>query len=160
MGSQNSPAGAIDVIAVRRPDGSISCSPFHVKLAKASKKGEKKIVNLKVNGQVVDLSMKVGPAGEAFFVERTREYSRRESAICQETSHMTNVDVGDPMSPREYTEDTCSPLPPDVPQRLVSNRSSREKLVSDRSAHTIASTRLVLVQVNPLSFLCSLQWCR
>ncbi len=79
LGSPNvQQAGAIDVIAVRRADGSISCSPFHVKLGKIPKKGEKKIVTLKVNGKDVSLSMKLGPAGEAFFVERTRERTHEE----------------------------------------------------------------------------------
>lgn len=78
LGAQNIQAGAIDVIAVRHSDGSITCSPFHVKLGKIPKKGEKKIVTLKVNGQDVSLSMKLGPAGEAFFVERTRERTQEE----------------------------------------------------------------------------------
>ena len=79
-GSTNTQAGAIDIIAVRRSDGSLSCSPFHVKLGKIPKKGEKKIVSLKVNGRDVPLSMKLGPAGEAFFVERTREINLKGAA--------------------------------------------------------------------------------
>jgi phosphatidate phosphatase PAH1 len=78
MGSPHSPAGAIDVIAIRNPDGTLACSPFHVQLGKPAKKGEKKVVKLRVNGKSVDLSMKLGPAGEAFFVERSREYIRKE----------------------------------------------------------------------------------
>lgn len=56
--------GAIDVIAIRKHDGSMSCSPFHVKLGKVSKKGERRVVTLKVNGKEVSLLMKLGPAGE------------------------------------------------------------------------------------------------
>lgn len=52
LGSPNAQGGAIDVIAVRKPDGSLSCSPFHVKLGKAGKPGEKRVVKLTVNGQV------------------------------------------------------------------------------------------------------------
>ena len=75
----NSPhsTGAIDVIAVRRMDGSVCCSPFHVKLGKVSKKGERRIVTLKVNSKDVSLSMKLGPAGEAFFVEKARDYDAK-----------------------------------------------------------------------------------
>lgn len=76
LGSQALPAGAIDVVAVRHEDGSLLCSPFHIKLGKAAKKGEKKIVKLRVNGKEVDVFMKLGPAGEAFFVERTKELRR------------------------------------------------------------------------------------
>jgi len=76
LGSPNAQAGAIDVIAIRKEDESLSCSPFHVKLGKSSKKGEKGIVKVKVNKQDVELSMKLGPAGEAFFVERSRDFRR------------------------------------------------------------------------------------
>ena len=65
---------------MRRADGSISCGPFHVKFDKIStnsksapKERTGKIVKLKVNAQDANISMKLGRAGEAFFVERTRE---------------------------------------------------------------------------------------
>lgn len=71
-------SGAIDVVAIKKNDGSISCSPFHVKLNKGSKHGDRKVVKLRVNGVEAKLSMKLGPAGEAFFVERTRERVQKE----------------------------------------------------------------------------------
>jgi len=84
--------GAIDVIAIRRTDGSgsvVSCSPFHVKLGKASKKGERRLVTLRVNSEDVSLSMKLGPAGEAFFVEKARDYVNPSSASqCSSPQHM------------------------------------------------------------------------
>lgn len=84
--------GAIDAIAIRRADGSLCCSPFHVKLGKASKKGERRLVTLRVNSKDVSLSMKLGPAGEAFFVEKARDYiySQRmdssSSSLCSSSS--------------------------------------------------------------------------
>ena len=72
--SSSAGSGAIDVVAIRDTTGNISCSPFHVKLNRARKRGDpNRIVNLAVNGKDVSLSMKLGAAGEAFFVERTRE---------------------------------------------------------------------------------------
>ena len=72
--SQTAGSGAIDVVAIRDTTGNISCSPFHVKLNRARRRGDpNRIVNLAVNGKDVSLSMKLGAAGEAFFVERTRE---------------------------------------------------------------------------------------
>lgn len=111
LGSPSSQAGAIDVVAVRKPDGTISCSPFHVKLGRTSKKGEKKIVNLKVNGKSVDLSMKLGPAGEAFFVERTREFTRQETNSLPCSPYPCGVDVLHPISSKEELN---APFP--VPQ--------------------------------------------
>ena len=72
--SSSAGSGAIDVVAIRDASGNISCSPFHVKLNRAGKRGDpNRIVNLAVNRKDVSLSMKLGAAGEAFFVERTRE---------------------------------------------------------------------------------------
>lgn len=73
------PSGAIDVIAIRQLDGSLTCSPFHVKLGRTCKKGEKKLVKLRVNGKDVDVCMRLGPAGEAFFLKRTREIEYKDS---------------------------------------------------------------------------------
>lgn len=70
------PSGAIDVIAVRQPDGSLICSPFHVKLGRSCKKGEKKLVKLRVNGKEVDVCMRLGPAGEAFFLKKVHDIEK------------------------------------------------------------------------------------
>lgn len=114
-GSTNTQAGAIDIIAIRRSDGSLSCSPFHVKLGKIPKKGEKKLVSLKVNGKDVPLSMKLGPAGEAFFVERTREVNMRNSSwVSPPTS---------PNGPLSY-HDISTSFPLTSPLNLVVEGSS------------------------------------
>lgn len=93
LGSPNTQSGAIDVIAIRQQDGSLSCSPFHVKLNKASKKGDKRIVGLKVNGRDVGLSMKLGPAGEAFFVERSRDFRKEPSTSFPNSPRSADGDV-------------------------------------------------------------------
>jgi phosphatidate phosphatase LPIN len=66
-------SGAIDIIAIQRNDGTITCSPFHIKLGKGCKKGEKKLVKIKVNGnELKNVSMRLGSVGEAFFVEKIK----------------------------------------------------------------------------------------
>ncbi len=67
-------SGAIDVIVVEQEDGTLSCSPFHVRFGKFSllRPYEKK-VEFKVNGAKQDYSMKLGEGGEAFFVFETTE---------------------------------------------------------------------------------------
>jgi phosphatidate phosphatase PAH1 len=57
------PTGAIDVVAIKRSDGGIVCSPFHVRMNKAKKKGEKRLVKIRVNGKDVNVNMKLGYAG-------------------------------------------------------------------------------------------------
>ncbi|KAG9287017.1 hypothetical protein G9A89_022981 [Geosiphon pyriformis] len=62
-------SGAIDVIVIERPDGELACSPFHVRFGKLSVlRPQEKKVEITVNGQLIDFPMKVGEAGEAFFI--------------------------------------------------------------------------------------------
>jgi phosphatidate phosphatase LPIN len=66
-------SGAIDVIVVEQTDGSLHCSPFHVRFGKMHLlRPQEKQVEIKVNDVVVDFAMKVGEAGEAFFVVETK----------------------------------------------------------------------------------------
>ncbi|KAL1661727.1 nuclear elongation and deformation protein 1 [Schizophyllum commune] len=68
--------GAIDVIVIQRPtdngDTELVCSPFHVRFGKwqVLRPGEKK-VTVAVNGHAIPYNMKIGDAGEAFFVFET-----------------------------------------------------------------------------------------
>lgn len=68
--------GAIDVIVVRVPDENggleLFCSPFHVRFGKwqVLRPGDKK-VSVAVNGHPIPFDMKIGEAGEAFFVFET-----------------------------------------------------------------------------------------
>lgn len=65
-------SGAIDVIVVEQEDGSLACSPFHVRFGKFSllRPSEKK-VEFRVNNAKQDYAMKLGDGGEAFFVFET-----------------------------------------------------------------------------------------
>ncbi|KAF9289246.1 hypothetical protein BGZ68_009731 [Mortierella alpina] len=67
-------SGAIDVVVVEQADGELACSPFHVRFGKLSiLRPQEKVVEVTVNGRVVDFPMKVGDAGEAFFVFETEQ---------------------------------------------------------------------------------------
>ncbi|XP_044737355.1 phosphatidate phosphatase LPIN3 isoform X2 [Chrysoperla carnea] len=66
--------GAIDVIVVEQPDGTFTCSPFHVRFGKLGVlRSREKVVDIEINGQPQDIHMKLGDSGEAFFVEETDE---------------------------------------------------------------------------------------
>lgn len=67
-------SGAIDVIVVEQEDGTLACSPFHVRFGKFSllRPYEKK-VEFRVNDVKQDFAMKVGEGGEAFFVFETTD---------------------------------------------------------------------------------------
>lgn len=64
--------GAIDIIVVEQPDGSLHCSPWHVRFGKFQIiKPLHKKVDLYVNDIKTSLPMKLGEGGEAFFVFET-----------------------------------------------------------------------------------------
>ncbi|KAE9409869.1 LNS2-domain-containing protein [Gymnopus androsaceus JB14] len=70
--------GAIDVIVIQRPSDNggseLACSPFHVRFGKwqVLRPGEKK-VTVSVNGHPIPFDMKIGEAGEAFFIFETED---------------------------------------------------------------------------------------
>eukprot|EP00835_Amoeboradix_gromovi_P005918 NODE_614_length_5976_cov_0.280755.p2 type:complete len:367 gc:universal NODE_614_length_5976_cov_0.280755:374-1474(+) len=62
-------SGAIDIIVIEHKDGSLSCSPFHVRFGKTSiLRTQDQRVDLKVNGKTIDIQMRVGDIGEGFFI--------------------------------------------------------------------------------------------
>ncbi|XP_045494165.1 phosphatidate phosphatase LPIN2 isoform X1 [Colias croceus] len=66
--------GAIDVIVVEQPDGSFTCSPFHVRFGKLGVlRSRFKVVDLELNGEPLPIHMKLGESGEAFFVMEVGE---------------------------------------------------------------------------------------
>ncbi|KOS18504.1 Nuclear elongation and deformation protein 1 [Escovopsis weberi] len=99
-------SGAIDVIVVEREDGTLACSPFHVRFGKFSllRPSEKK-VEFKVNGEKQDYSMKLGEGGEAFFVFETSD-SIPES---MQTSPLVSPVSSPPLGPEESTNGLQDP---------------------------------------------------
>lgn len=119
-------SGAIDVIAVRHPDGSINCSPFHVKLGTTCKRGDKKVVKLKVDGREVNVLMRLGPAGEAFFLKRTKLVEKKDEESLPDEP------------PQVGTESTAilSVLDPLLPPPTEEAKQRRRSL---SESHTLAS---------------------
>ncbi|QLL30456.1 hypothetical protein HG536_0A02730 [Torulaspora globosa] len=65
-------SGAIDVIVIDHPDGTLACSPFHVRFGKFQiLKPSQKKVEVIVNGKSTNIPMKLGDSGEAYFVFET-----------------------------------------------------------------------------------------
>ncbi|XP_044517504.1 phosphatidate phosphatase LPIN3 [Gracilinanus agilis] len=63
-------SGGVDVLVVKHPDGSFLCSPFHVRFGKLDVlRTKEQVVDIEINGKPVDLQMKLGVDGEAFFVQ-------------------------------------------------------------------------------------------
>ncbi|ESO13178.1 hypothetical protein HELRODRAFT_62962 [Helobdella robusta] len=61
--------GAIDVIIIRQEDGTFQTSPWHVRFGKMGCFWvNENSVDIEINGKSVDMTMKLGVAGEAFFL--------------------------------------------------------------------------------------------
>eukprot|EP01080_Neovahlkampfia_damariscottae_P003376 gene3376-5923_t len=91
-------SGAIDIVVVKQPDGSFRSTPFHVRFGalKLYNSSEKK-VRIMINGKLTDVCMKVGDAGEVFFVQETSGPVTNKSII---TSPIIDL------SPKYEEEDT------------------------------------------------------
>ncbi|KAM0455225.1 hypothetical protein ACHAPV_000514 [Trichoderma viride] len=99
-------SGAIDVIVVERDDGTLACSPFHVRFGKFSllRPYEKK-VEFRINGTKQHYSMKLGEGGEAFFVFETSD-SIPES---MQTSPLVSPASSPPFGPADSSSDMAEP---------------------------------------------------
>ena len=101
-------SGAIDVIVVEQEEGTLACSPFHVRFGKFSllRPYEKK-VEFKVNNVKQDHAMKLGEGGEAFFVFATSEEipeGLQTSPIISPTTSPEGLPARDAASPPTLQE--------------------------------------------------------
>ncbi|KZZ92044.1 SMP2 protein [Moelleriella libera RCEF 2490] len=108
-------SGAIDVIVVEHDDGTLACSPFHVRFGKFSllRPSDKK-VEFKVNGAKQDYSMKLGEGGEAFFVFETTE-NIPESL---QTSPLVSPASSPGLDPQDSSSGLSDPDPFDLEQAI------------------------------------------
>ncbi|KAF7711600.1 zgc:123305 [Silurus meridionalis] len=103
--------GGIDVIVVRQPDGSLQCSPFHVRFGKLGVlRSKEKVVDIEINGEPVDLHMKLGDNGEAFFVEENESFEEAVPAhLCTSPIPMEGPDILEvPESPASTTSSSSA----------------------------------------------------
>ncbi|PGH35346.1 phosphatidate phosphatase LPIN [[Emmonsia] crescens] len=103
-------SGAIDVIVIEQEDGTLACSPFHVRFGKFSllRPYEKK-VEFRVNGVKQDYAMKLGEGGEAFFVFETSddipESLQTSPLVSPATSPKSGLsDNGTPLQEPDYLD--------------------------------------------------------
>eukprot|EP00210_Caulerpa_lentillifera_P006826 g6525.t1 len=65
-------AGAVDILVVRQPDGSLKSTPFYVRFGKySSYRSKDRQVKIFINGVETDLQMHLGSYGQAYFVVET-----------------------------------------------------------------------------------------
>lgn len=131
-------SGAIDVIVIEQEDGSLACSPFHVRFGKFSllRPYEKK-VEFKVNGVKQPYAMKLGEGGEAFFVFETSANvpeGLQTSPVISPASSPANLASGQPTPTGLTLEPTYLDITED---RKVSNSNTPTPIGSPRRPTTI-----------------------
>ncbi|XP_043960663.1 phosphatidate phosphatase LPIN2-like [Gambusia affinis] len=126
-------SGCIDVIVVRQPDGTFHCSPFHVRFGKLGVlRSREKVIDIEINGEPVELHMKLGDNGEAFFVQEA-EWSNEIIPAHLVTSPIPTEEVLIRSREARCVGSTESCQPPVVPEpdstnpQLCSSSSGRKK---------------------------------
>ncbi|KTB16782.1 Phosphatidic acid phosphohydrolase 1 [Nakaseomyces glabratus] len=117
-------SGAIDVIVVEHPDGTLACSPFHVRFGKFQiLKPSQKKVEVLVNGKSTNVPMKLGESGEAYFVFET---SANADDIPKELldSPVISASSSPNQSPVSTSLDLNNGMEDDATQRIDSHKST------------------------------------
>uniref|UniRef100_A0A674DB60 phosphatidate phosphatase n=1 Tax=Salmo trutta TaxID=8032 RepID=A0A674DB60_SALTR len=112
-------SGCIDVVVVRQPDGTFHCSPFHVRFGKLGVlRSKEKVIDIEINGEPVELHMKLGDNGEAFFVQETEQHNVR-FFYRKRSQHQGPEDI--------YLDD-LNAMEPDVVARYLAPKSESETI--------------------------------
>ncbi|XP_008298783.1 phosphatidate phosphatase LPIN2 [Stegastes partitus] len=123
-------SGCIDVVVVRQPDGTFQCSPFHVRFGKLGVlRSREKVIDIEINGEPVELHMKLGDNGEAFFVQETEQNNEVVPAHLVTSPIPTEEALFRSREPR--CVETSQPLGPDDPSpgnlQLCANSAGKKK---------------------------------
>ncbi|XP_056221010.1 phosphatidate phosphatase LPIN2-like [Seriola aureovittata] len=127
-------SGCIDVVVVRQPDGTFQCSPFHVRFGKLGVlRSREKVIDIEINGEPVELHMKLGDNGEAFFVQETEQNNEIVPAHLVTSPIPTEEALFRSREPRcvGSAAETSAPLNPEDPAsgnaQLCSNSAGKKK---------------------------------
>jgi phosphatidate phosphatase LPIN len=119
-------SGAIDAIVVEREDGSLACSPFHVRFGKYQilRPSDKK-VEFRVNGELQDYAMKLGEGGEAFFVFETSADIPADLQTSPIASPVSSPEQRPVELPSDTAFDDGEPEPLDLDGNTMARRRGR-----------------------------------
>ncbi|XP_048856841.1 phosphatidate phosphatase LPIN2-like isoform X1 [Brienomyrus brachyistius] len=140
-------SGCIDVVVVRQRDGSYQCSPFHVRFGKLGVlRSKEKVIDIEINGEPVDLHMKLGDNGEAFFVQEAAEYNEVVPAHLATSPIPVEEPVFWSLEPTPGPEDPAAPVL--VPKKKKRRRrkhkgdNRREELAAANASEDIFEMEL------------------
>uniref|UniRef100_A0A8C9QCR6 phosphatidate phosphatase n=1 Tax=Spermophilus dauricus TaxID=99837 RepID=A0A8C9QCR6_SPEDA len=126
-------SGCIDVVVVQQQDGTYQCSPFHVRFGKLGVlRSKEKVIDIEINGNAVDLHMKLGDNGEAFFVEETEEEYEKLPAYLA-TSPIPTED--------QFFKDIDTPLVKSSGEERLSQNSDISHILETETVFTPTSVK-------------------
>ncbi|KAM3842257.1 phosphatidate phosphatase LPIN2 [Diretmus argenteus] len=127
-------SGCIDVVVVRQRDGTYQCSPFHVRFGKLGVlRSKEKVIDIEVNGEPVDLHMKLGDNGEAFFVQEIEQQNQivpahlATSPIPTEGHLFWISEVVERRAPQNLEDDPADPEDPPEPPAPSTMATKKKK---------------------------------
>ncbi|CAG9461562.1 unnamed protein product [Pedinophyceae sp. YPF-701] len=112
---QPSMGGAIDIMCVRQPDGSLKSSPFYVRFGDWLNRPRHRDVSIKVNQKDAPVKMALGRTGNAYFLQPVREGEDADVEDLDDAQSLTGM----VSPPSGYSSDTELPhhiLPPHMAQ--------------------------------------------
>uniref|UniRef100_A0A4W3IQ93 phosphatidate phosphatase n=1 Tax=Callorhinchus milii TaxID=7868 RepID=A0A4W3IQ93_CALMI len=116
-------SGCIDIIVVRQPDGSLQCSPFHVRFGKLGVlRSKEKVVDIEINGEPVQLHMKLGDNGEAFF---SFQYMAFTSVLMETAMRRSSLDKQKNLESSQIPTNSHNSQP--SPESLIGSNSVKKR---------------------------------
>ncbi|KAI2803750.1 Lipin-3 [Blomia tropicalis] len=140
--------GSIDVIVVEQEDGSYLCSPFHVRFGKMGVlRSREKIVDIEINNCSVDIHMKLGDSGEAYFLEECDDDDVSNEEVEDEPSSPTDVQSNSNISNDGYIADNSINESPsnNCDNQQINNDPKSNELITPKSE---PASGMVTPQVN------------
>ncbi|XP_022073828.1 phosphatidate phosphatase LPIN2 isoform X3 [Acanthochromis polyacanthus] len=125
-------SGCIDVVVVRQRDGTYQCSPFHVRFGKLGVlRSKEKVIDIEVNGEPVDLHMKLGDNGEAFFVQEAEQLNIVPAHLATSPipteSHLFWISEVEHRAPKDLEDDPVDPEDPPEPPAPSTQATKKKK---------------------------------
>ncbi|KAI8149817.1 Lipin/Ned1/Smp2-domain-containing protein [Fennellomyces sp. T-0311] len=131
-------SGAVDIVVVEQPDGELACSPFHVRFGKFSLlMPQEKKVKITINDQEVPYVMKLGEAGEAFFVFETEHEVPEEFQTSPLMEAVDETKTGEEPPYLDIGESKNRPNNATAAAKVKSDTKDKDEFDEEERIHTV-----------------------
>jgi phosphatidate phosphatase LPIN len=120
--------GAIDTIVVQQEDGTLRCTPFHVRFGKLGVlQNQQNKVYITINGNSVeDLYMELGEAGEALFIEEATAATMPPTRHLEPSDSNTFLDPDNALSLNSNPQLSNIDCSPQIINKQIDRQNSHE----------------------------------